>query len=123
MASKHQLNPTFVFFFEMKIFSHPNKITSVGSSAFQKNLQRLDQPTLVFFFAFLKKIYNDWIKSFSKSKWTGLLSVFRVLGIYNLWTSLDFLWTSYRQEFFSEPLSRHCLYLTGLRFALSTISR
>ena len=38
-----------VIFLEMKI-------TSVGSSAFQKNLQRLDQPRLVIFFAFLKKI-------------------------------------------------------------------
>ena len=28
---------------------------SVGSSTFQKKLQQLDQPTLVFFFAFLKK--------------------------------------------------------------------
>ena len=34
-------------FFEMKYFLFPKKITSVGSSAFQKNLQRLDQPTLV----------------------------------------------------------------------------
>ena len=33
-----------------------DRATSVGSSAFQKNLQRLDQPTLVNFFAFLKKI-------------------------------------------------------------------
>ena len=40
----------------MKIVSFPNKITSVGSSAFRKNLQRLDQPTLVNFFAFLKKM-------------------------------------------------------------------
>ena len=32
------------------IFSkNVKKITSVGSSAFQKNLQRLDQPALVFF--------------------------------------------------------------------------
>ena len=38
-----------IFFFISK------KNTSVGSSAFQKNLQRLDQPTLIFFFAFLKK--------------------------------------------------------------------
>jgi hypothetical protein len=50
------------------------KMKSVGSSTFQKNLQRLDQPTLIIFFAFLKKKYNDWIKSFSKSKWTGLMA-------------------------------------------------
>ena len=42
------------FFLEVEIFSFPQKI--VGSSEFQKNLQRLDQPTLVFFFAFLKKL-------------------------------------------------------------------
>ena len=59
-------------FLEMKIFSFPQKITSVGSSAFQKKLQRLDQPTLVNFFVFFKKNYNDCINSFSKSKWTGL---------------------------------------------------
>ena len=34
------------------------KITSVGSSAFQKNLQRLDQPTLVFFFENKKKLIS-----------------------------------------------------------------
>ena len=44
MGSKHQLNPTLVFFLNDFFFE------------FQKNLQRLDQPTLVFFFAFLKKI-------------------------------------------------------------------
>ena len=32
--------------------------TIVGSSAFRKNLQRLDQPTLVNFFAFFEKITN-----------------------------------------------------------------
>ena len=37
-------------------FSFPNKITIVGSSAFRKNLQRLDQPTLANFFAFFEKI-------------------------------------------------------------------
>jgi hypothetical protein len=31
------------------------KMKSVGSSTLQKNLQRLDQPTLIIFFAFLKK--------------------------------------------------------------------
>ena len=54
MESKHQLDPTLVFFFEIKFFSFPKK--SVRSSAFQKKLQRLDQPTLVIVFAFLKKI-------------------------------------------------------------------
>ena len=62
MGSEHQLNPILVFFLN-DFF--------VGSSTFQKNLQRLDQPTLVFFCIFEKK-YNDWIESFSKSKWTGL---------------------------------------------------
>ena len=44
-------------------------VVVVWSSTFQKNLQRLDQPTLVIFFAFLKKITTT---RFSKSKWTGL---------------------------------------------------
>ena len=35
-----------LYFFSKKV----KKITSVGSSPFQKNLQRLDQPTLVIFF-------------------------------------------------------------------------
>ena len=48
-------------FLEMEIFFISKKNTSVGSSAFQKNLQRLDQPTLVIFlemkkFWFQKKI-------------------------------------------------------------------
>ena len=40
-----RLDPVVAFFFK-----NAKKITSVGSSAFQKNLQRLDQPTLVIFF-------------------------------------------------------------------------
>ena len=45
------LDPVVVFFFK-----NVKKITSVGSSGFQKNLQRLDQPTLVIFFGNEKKI-------------------------------------------------------------------
>ena len=41
-----RLDPVVVIFFK----KCQKKITSVGSSAFQKNLQRLDQPTLVIFF-------------------------------------------------------------------------
>ena len=37
---------------------------------FSKDIIR---PPLVIFSAFLKKNYNDKIKSFSKSKWTGLI--------------------------------------------------
>ena len=40
-----------VFFLKWKFFHFPKKITSVGSSAFQKKL-RLDQPTLVIFMHF-----------------------------------------------------------------------
>ena len=67
-------DPTLVFFLTDFFFEFPKKITSVESSTFQKNLQRLDLPTLVTcnFFCILEKKYNDWIKSFSKSKWTGL---------------------------------------------------
>ena len=79
MGSKHHLNPIVVFFFEMDIFSFPKKITSVGWSSRCKFFWNavdpttgssanflspkpngqglwLDQPTLVTFFAFLKKI-------------------------------------------------------------------
>ena len=62
-------DPILTIFLEMKFFSFPKKITSVGSSAFQKNLQRLDQPTLVIFLTFLEKNYDNWIKY----KWTGLI--------------------------------------------------
>ena len=40
-----------MYFFSKNV----KKITSVGSIAFQKNLQRLDQPTLVIFFGNEKK--------------------------------------------------------------------
>ena len=39
---RKRLGPVVVIFFK-----NVKKITSVGSSAFQKNLQQLDQPTLV----------------------------------------------------------------------------
>ena len=42
---KFALDPVVVIFKK-----NVKKIASVGSSAFQKNLQRLDQPTLVIFF-------------------------------------------------------------------------
>ena len=48
MGSRHQLNPTLVFFF-IWIFFH---FQSVGSSAFQKN----GSTNTCIFFAFLKKI-------------------------------------------------------------------
>ena len=54
MGSKHHT----WFFLEVNIFLFPKKITSVGSSAFQKNLQRLDQPTLVIFFGNEKKMIS-----------------------------------------------------------------
>ena len=53
---RNALDPTLVILFgnengiKAPIKSHtsfPNKITSFGSSAFRKNIQRLDQPTLV----------------------------------------------------------------------------
>ena len=55
MGSKHQFNPTLVFFFEIKTFS------------FQKNLQVLDQ-------MHLKKI------SKSQIKWTGVECIIRTLN-------------------------------------------
>ena len=55
---KFALDPVVVIFSK-----NVKKITSVGSSAFQKKLQRLDQPTLVIFFEnekilISKKKYN-----------------------------------------------------------------
>ena len=47
------LDPVVVFF-----STNVKKITSVGSSAFQKKLQRLDQPTLVIFFGNEKKLIS-----------------------------------------------------------------
>ena len=61
--------------FDAKLSKKKN--TSVGSSAFQINLQWLDQPTLLIFLTFFEKIYKDWIKcklSKSQIKWTGLES-------------------------------------------------
>ena len=75
MGSKHQLNPTLVFFFEMKIFSFPKKITNVGSRAFQKNLQRLDQPTLVIFLTFLKKITTTGSSHFLSPNGQGFIDL------------------------------------------------
>ena len=75
MGSEHRFYPILVIFLWNKIFSISKKITSVGSSAFQKKLQRLDQPTLVNFLTFFEKNYNDWIKgklSKSRLRWTGL---------------------------------------------------
>ena len=67
-------DPKLVIFLEMKIFSFPKNMGSKHQS----------NPTLVFFskwiffhfqrmfFCIFEKNDNDWIKSFSKSKWTGL---------------------------------------------------
>ena len=59
-------------FFEMKI---SKKITSVVSSAFQKNLQRLDQPTLIIFFAFLEKNTTTGSSHFLSSNGQGYITV------------------------------------------------
>ena len=67
---------TSIFFLDI-FFSFPKKITSVGSSAFQKNLLQpcpfglglrkfsLD-PVVVIFFKKCKKNYKCWIKCISK---------------------------------------------------------
>ena len=47
-----RLDPVVIFVKNVK------KITSVGSTAFQKNLQRLDQPTLVIFFGNEKNLIS-----------------------------------------------------------------
>ena len=53
VGSKHQSNPTLVFFFEMKIFS------------FQKNLQVLNQPLVIFF---RKSLGHSQIQKKSRQK-------------------------------------------------------
>ena len=83
-----QVNPV-IKKFESKLSKYLIKLL-------QKKLQRLDQvhfkknyndwirPPLVIFLWFFQKNYNDWIKvklSKCQTKWTGLRSVFRVLGI------------------------------------------
>ena len=71
-------DPTLVFFFEMKIFSFPKKFTSVGWSSCCNFFWNSLDPTLVIFLTFFEKKYNDWIKTFYKSKWTGLVIFFLV---------------------------------------------
>ena len=77
------LDPTLVIFFGNEKIFISKKITSVGSSAFQKNLQRLDQTDT--FLTFFEKNYNDWIKcklSKSKFRWTGLFSFSMMISTY-----------------------------------------
>ena len=50
MGYKWCSDPIVVIFFEMKKNFISKKITSVGSSAFQKNLQQLDQTDTCNFF-------------------------------------------------------------------------
>ena len=74
------------------------KITTTGSSAFQKNLQRLDQLTLVIFSPFLKKITRTGSSHFlspdgqgyyflphGRQFETGFLVRWRLLIITKLW--------------------------------------
>ena len=60
----------------MKFFSFPKKITSVGSSAFQKNLQRLDQPTLVIFFENEKNLISKKITTMGSKHHLNPIVVF-----------------------------------------------
>ena len=53
VGSKHQSNPTLVFFFEMKFF------------LFQKNLQVLNQPLVIFF---RKSLGHSQIQKKSRQK-------------------------------------------------------
>ena len=63
------LDPVVVFFFK-----NTKNITSVGWSSRCKFFWNALDPTLVIFLPFFEKNYNDWIKTFYKSKWTGLES-------------------------------------------------
>jgi hypothetical protein len=95
---KFTLDPVIVIFFEMHLIQHlyifffwkwkkfnlekkiqvwdqSTNLTPTGSSSYWKNLQRLDQPTLVIVLTLFEINYNDWIMCKhpkSKFKWTGL---------------------------------------------------
>ena len=80
------------------------KITSVGSSAFQKN----GSANTCNFFCIFEKNYNDWIKSFYKSNWTGL----NTSPVHLNWDleSLHLI-----QSFFKCKLSKSKFKWTGLK--------
>ena len=67
VGSKHQSNPTLAIFFWNNFFFISKKITSVGLSAFQKNLQVLNQPLVIFFFR--KSLEHSQIYKISRQKW------------------------------------------------------
>ena len=60
-------DPTLVFFFEIENFFVFKKITSVGLSAFQKNLQVLNLPLVIFF---RKSLGHSQIQKKIKAKMT-----------------------------------------------------
>ena len=57
---------------DLESFFISKKNTSVGWSNRCNFFWNALDPTLVIFLTFFEKNYNDWIKSFYKSKWTGL---------------------------------------------------
>ena len=90
MGFKWCFDPIVVIFFEIKIFSFPKKITSVGWSNRCKFFWNALDPTLVIFLTFFEKNYNDWIKcklSKSQTKWTGLMTFFDDVSCHGI---LDF---------------------------------
>ena len=58
-------DPTLVFFFEINFLSFFKKITSVGIIAFQKNLQVLNLPLVIFF---RKSLGHSQIQKKSRQK-------------------------------------------------------
>ena len=68
---KFALDPVVVIFSK-----NVKKITSVGSSAFQKNLQRLDQPTLVNFFGNEKNLISKKITTMGSKHHLNPIVVF-----------------------------------------------
>ena len=72
-------------FFWNQIFFISKEITSAGWSNRCKFFWNALDPTLVIFLTFFEKNYNDWIKSFYKSKWTGLVRFkYIVIDVCNL---------------------------------------
>ena len=90
------LIPYLKFFWKWNFFHFQEKITNAGSSAFQKNLQWLDQPTLVIFFAFLKKITTTGSSHFLSPNGQGfyhhfMLATWWVLTFFRIFKVLTYI--------------------------------
>ena len=95
-----RLDPVVVIFFK-----NVKKITSVGSSAFQKNLQRLDQPTLVFFFGNEKILISKKITTMgSKHHLNPIVVFFFEINFFSFPKKITSVGWSSRCKFFWNAL-------------------